>query len=70
MTTRELINALLDSPMDEEVNLYIEKKHTDEYGIECSGWLFHIDSIEHKVLIKFTDWRAEQDEPQTDCAWK
>lgn len=66
MTTRELINALLDSPMDEEVKLYIEQNHTDEYGIECSGWLFPIDSIEYKVLIKFTDWRADRKTEQTE----
>ena len=60
MTTRELINELLDSPMDTEISLYLEGNHTDEYGRECSGWLFPIDSVEHGVLIKFTDWRAEQ----------
>ena len=68
MTTRELINELLDSPMDTEISLYLEGNHTDEYGRECSGWLFPIDSVEHSVLIKFTDWRAEQTEPKP-CEW-
>ena len=67
MTTRELINKMIDAPMDEEVLLYIEKEHIDEHGQKCGGWLFHIDGIEHKVLIKFTDWRAEQTEPSD---WK
>lgn len=60
MTARELINALLDCPMDNEVSLYLEGDHTDEYGIECSGWMFDIDSVEHNALIRFTDWRKEK----------
>ena len=60
MTVRELINALLDSPIDRDVRLYIEGTHTDERGEECSGWLFDIDSVEYGALIKFTDWRDER----------
>lgn len=67
MTIRELINELLDSPMDTEIGLHLEGNHIDEYGEECSGWMFPIDSIEHGSLIKFTDWRTEQTEPQRGC---
>lgn len=59
MTVRELISALLDSPMDEKIQLYLEDNHVDEYGIDCSGYVFDIDGVEHQTLIRFTDWRKE-----------
>lgn len=60
MTVRELINKLLDKPMDEEVLLCYDKEHIDERGEKCSGYAFHIDDIKGSE-IKFTDWRDEKE---------
>lgn len=56
MTVRELINKLLDSPMEEEVFLCYYKAHIDEYGEKCSGYSFSIDDVDRNE-IRFTDWR-------------
>lgn len=56
MTTREIINKLLDRPMDQEVLLCYEKEFIDENGVKCSGYNFHIDDIEGNQIM-FTDWR-------------
>ena len=63
MTVKELINKLLDEPMDKEVLLVYEKEHIDEYGEKCSGYSFNIDDV-RKGEIMFTDWRdkAEAEE--------
>ena len=60
MTVRELINKLLDRPMDEEVMLCYPKKHQDGFGGTCSGYGFHIDDVEGSDII-FTDWRDKND---------
>lgn len=60
MTVKELITALLEMPMNNEVKLHIEKEHVDGFGEKCSGWLFDIDKIEkgtYQTYINFTDWR-------------
>lgn len=72
MTVKELITALLEMPMDNEVKLQIEKDHIDEYGEKCSGWLFCIDEIEkdgYLACINFTDWRDVPDNNvgEMDC---
>lgn len=59
MTVRELINKLLDRPMDDEVLLYYDKEHIDERGEKCSGYVFHIDDVK-KSDIMFTDWRDKK----------
>lgn len=56
MTVKELINKLLDEPMDNEVSLCYEKEHLDEYGEKCSGYTFNIDDVRNGEII-FTDWR-------------
>lgn len=69
MKVKELITRLLDEPMDAEVELQIKDKHLDNYGNECSGYLFHIDDIDRfggLVCINFTDWRDGKDE-ERDC---
>lgn len=45
MTVRELINKLLDRPMDDEVMLCYYKEHIDKYGEKCSGYCFGIDDV-------------------------
>ena len=60
MTTRELINKLLDRPMDEEILLCYPKEHDDGYGGTCSGYVFHIDDVKDNDII-FTDWREERE---------
>ena len=61
MTNKELIMHLLEVPMDNIVRLYIDQKHTDEYGIESNGYLFDIDSVDRSGLLVFTDWRDKED---------
>mgnify|MGYP003295481430 CR=1 FL=1 len=56
MTVRELINKLLDRPMDDEVLLCYDKEHIDEHGEKCSGYVFHIDDVKESDIM-FTDWR-------------
>lgn len=56
MTVRELINKLLDRPMDDDVQLYYDKGHIDEYDEHCRGYLFDIDDVKGSEII-FTDWR-------------
>lgn len=56
MTVRELINKLLDEPMDKEVLLNYEKEFIDEQGEECSGYLFNIDDVRNGEIM-FIDWR-------------
>ena len=67
MTVRELINKLLDSPMDEEVMLCYNKEHIDERGEKCSRYAFHIDDVEEGEII-FTDWRDERE--SAEKIWK
>jgi hypothetical protein len=55
MTARELINKLLDAPMDDEVFLCYDKEHIDDYGV-CKGYLFNIDDVRNGDIM-FTDWR-------------
>ena len=57
MTVKELINKLLEAPMDNEVYLCYDKEHVDEYGIKCSGYNFNIDGVRKNGEIVFTDWR-------------
>ena len=61
MTVKELINKLLDRPMDDEVLLCYNKKHIDSYGELCDGYVFHIDGVECSEII-FTDWRDKEKE--------
>ena len=58
MTVRELINKLLDEPMDREVLLYYEKEHIDEFGVS-SGYTFHVDDVRNGEIM-FTDWRDKK----------
>ena len=63
MTNRELIKCLLDVPLDKEVLLSYAKKHIDDMGEECKGYVFHIDNVENNgfgVCINFTDWRDRE----------
>lgn len=59
MTVRELINKLLDRPMDDEVLLCYDKEHIDERGEKCDGYGFHIDDVKESEIM-FTDWRDEK----------
>ena len=60
MKVRELINALLDCNMDDNILLFLNEPHEDEYG-KCSGYLFNIDSVDAKrAEILFTDWRHKK----------
>lgn len=45
MTVKELINKLLDEPMDKEVLLSYRKEFIDERGNKCSGYVFDIDTV-------------------------
>ncbi len=56
MTVRELINKLLDEPMDGEVLLSYKKEFVDERGEKCSGYCFEIDDVRNGEIM-FTDWR-------------
>jgi len=56
MIVRELINKLLDEPMDNEVLLHYEKEHIDKLGEKCSGYCFDIDDVKNGRIM-FTDWR-------------
>ena len=56
MTARELINKLLDLPMDREILLCYKKEFIDERGNKCSGYIFHIDDVRNDEIM-FTDWR-------------
>ena len=56
MTVKELINRLLDRPMNEEVLLCYNKKHIDEYGNFCTAYVFNIDYVQGSEIM-FTDWR-------------
>lgn len=60
MTVRELINKLLDRPMDDEVMLCYYKEHIDKYGEKCSGYCFGIDDVKKSEII-FTDWRDKEE---------
>lgn len=60
MTVKELINKLLDRPMDDEVLLCYEKEHKDEYGEKCRGYAFHIDDVKESDIM-FTDWRDKKE---------
>ena len=64
MTARELINKLLDAPMDDEVMLCYDKEHIDEYGEKCSGYCFHIDDVKNSDIM-FTDWRDKPESEET-----
>lgn len=63
MTVKELINKLLEAPMDNEVYLSYDKEHVDEYGEKCSGYMFNIDGVRKNGEIVFTDWR---DNPESE----
>lgn len=63
MTVKELINKLLEAPMDNEVYLCYDKEHVDEYGEKCSGYCFNIDDVMKNGDIVFTDWR---DKPESE----
>ena len=56
MTSRELINKLLNMPLDEEITLFSPEKHIDEYG-ESVGYIFHITDVNPIDGIVFDDWR-------------
>ena len=60
MTARELINKLLDRPMEDEVLLCYEKEHIDERGEKCSGYAFNIDDVKESEIM-FTDWRDKKE---------
>ena len=60
MTVRELIEGLLDFPMEATVRLNINEEHVDERGEKCLGYMFDIDKMESwgvSCLLTFTDWR-------------
>lgn len=60
MTVRELIEGLLDFPMEATVRLHIHEEHEDEHGEKCLGYIFDIDKMESwgaSCLLTFTDWR-------------
>lgn len=60
MTARDLINELLDCKLDEEIGLYINEPHIDNYGHECVGYWFGIVKVDKdRNLIEFKDWRNE-----------
>ena len=61
MTVRELINKLLDEPMDNEVLLHYGKEHIDELGEKCNGYCFDIDGVKNGRIM-FTDWRDKAEE--------
>lgn len=56
MTVRELINKLLDEPMDREVMLSCKEDFIDERGEKCRGYVFDIGAVKNGQII-FTDWR-------------
>lgn len=60
MTVRELINKLLDEPMDGEVLLHYEKEFIDKRGEKCDGYCFDIDDV-IDGRIMFTDWRDRKE---------
>ena len=64
MTARELINKLLDAPMDDEVFLCYDKEHIDEYGEKCKGYYFNIDDVRNGEIM-FTDWRDKAESERT-----
>ena len=63
MTVRELINKLLDRPMDEEVLLCYDKEHIDEHGDICHGYAFRIDAVKDSEIM-FTDWRDKENKDE------
>lgn len=68
MTVRELINKLLDEPMDNEVLLSYKKEFVDERGEKCSGYCFEIDDVRQGEIM-FTDWRdkTESEKKNESC---
>lgn len=64
MTNRELINILINLPLDDkEVLLFYPKEHIDENGNKCNGYVFPIDGVETNgfgISINFTDWRDKE----------
>ena len=63
MKVRELIERLLDFPMDKDIQITIDEEHCDERGVKLSGYLFNIAKIDYgcgEVLIRFDDYRKEQ----------
>ena len=60
MTVRELINKLLDLPMDREVLLCGKKEFVDERGEKCNGYIFPIDDVINGEIM-FTDWRDKKE---------
>ena len=70
MTVRELINKLLDIPMNHEISVCYDKEHIDKYGEKCSGYCFDIDDVrncERKGEIMFTDWRDKAESEDKEC---
>ena len=64
MTVRALINALLDCPMDSEVDLFLREPSKNKQGEDVTGYIFKIDSINSNgkfTELEFHDWRKELD---------
>lgn len=70
MTVRELINELLNMPMDAEVSISVDEEHLDEHGEQCAGYVFDLKEInkyDNRVEITFDDWRLPSMQLLTDA---
>ena len=66
MRVRELINKLLDEPMDREVMLSCKEEFIDGRGEKCCGYVFDIDTVKNGQII-FTDWRDKTESEIEQC---
>lgn len=66
MTVKELIERLLDEPMNSEVMIHTPIKHIDRFGQEVNGYAFHIDDVErwskYTTFLNFIDYRKGADD--------
>lgn len=69
MTVKELINALLNCPMDNEVDLFLREHGRNKQGEEVSGYIFKIDNINNHpkfTEFEFRDWRKGEDKNENN----
>lgn len=60
MTVKNLIEELLNYPMDMEIKVSCDDEHDDGFGGTCKGYTFEIQKIEKfagEANIMFVDWR-------------
>ena len=60
MTVKNLIEELLDYPMNMKINVACDDEHGDGFGGTCKGYTFKIQKIEKfagEANIVFDDWR-------------